>query len=180
MQSDKSSALIPPDVLRYLQGPTLEGRQFSFLIGRWNVDATKFDAEGLVIFRYKAIWRAKYLNEGRMIMDEFEALATDGRPISSYVTLRTYSEAARRWEMVGLAALQPVAVSEWHGVWTGDEMQIDASGVDPAGRHIKTKIRFRDITPERFLWESRSSVDDGKTWVLNAVLVATRVVAESP
>lgn len=96
VQSDKPLASIPPDVVRYLNGPTPEGRQFAFLIGQWNVDATKFDAEGSVLFRYKATWSAKYLNEGRMIMDDFEALAPDGRPISSYVTLRTYSEATRR------------------------------------------------------------------------------------
>jgi hypothetical protein len=35
-----------------------------------------------------------------------------GQAISSYVTLRTYSETHRRWEMAGLAALQPAGTAE--------------------------------------------------------------------
>ncbi|CAN5713152.1 hypothetical protein BH11PSE8_BH11PSE8_04260 [soil metagenome] len=175
VQSDKSSVSIPPDLARYLEGPTAEGRQFEFLIGKWDVDATKFDAEGSVLFRYRATWRAGYLNDGRMVMDEFVALSPDGRSVSSYVTLRTYSETTRHWEMVGLAALQPAAHAQWYGVWTGDEMQLDAAGVDPEGRCIRTKIRFSNITVDRFLWESASSADEGRTWARTASLVATRV-----
>jgi hypothetical protein len=180
MQSSNSSASIPPDVARYLNGPIRDGQQVAFLIGDWDVDATKFSADGSVLYRYKATWSGKYLNEGRMVMDDFKALAPDGRPISSFVTLRTYSEATQRWEMAGLAAMQAAASLKWHGVWTGDEMQIDAAGVDPAGRPVKTKIRFSKITPERFLWESESSADDGKTWMRTASLVATRAPAGSP
>ena len=180
VQSNTSSASLPPEVARYLNGPIREGQQFAFLIGDWDVDASKLNADGSILFRYKATWSAQYLNEGRMVMDDFKALAPDGRPISSYVTLRTYSESTQRWEMTGLAAMQPAAGLEWHGVWTGDEMQIDAAGIDPAGRAIKTKIRFSRITPERFLWESESSADSGNTWTRTASLVATRAAARSP
>lgn len=179
VQSSTSSASIPPQVARYLNGPVSDGQQFAFLIGDWDVNATKFGADGAILFQYKATWSARYLNEGRMVMDDFKALAPDGRPISSFVTLRTYSEDTRRWEMAGLAAMQPAASLEWHGAWTGDEMRSDAEGVDPSGRPVKTKIRFSDITPERFLWESESSFDGGKTWMRTASLVATRAAARS-
>lgn len=66
--------------------------------------------------------------------------------VSSYVTLRTYSEVTRRWEMVGLSALQPAVPAQWHG-------------------------EFKDGS---FRWESRVSRDDGKTWVTSAVLLASR------
>ena len=110
-----------------------------------------------------------------MVMDDFKALAPDGQPISSYVTLRTYSEVSGRWEMSGLAAMQPAAALEWHGVWTGVEMLVDATGVDPSGRSIRTNIRFSNITDTGFGWESESSNDGGKTWTRTASLVATRV-----
>lgn len=174
VQSNSSATSIPPDVARYLKGPIPQGRQYEFLIGDWDVDATRFNADGSVLFRYKATWTAKYLNEGRMIMDDFKALTPDGRPISSFVTLRTYSEVAQRWEMAGLAAMQPAATLDWHGVWTGDEMQINAAGVDPTGKLVKTKIRFSEITRDRFMWESELSIDGGKTWARNAALAATR------
>lgn len=175
MQSSSSPSSVPPEVARYLQGPIPASRQFDFLIGHWDVDAKRLNPDGAVLLRYRAIWTATYLNEGRMVMDDFRALAPDGRPISSYVTLRTYSEVSGRWEMSGLAALQPAAALEWHGVWTGTEMLVDATGVDPSGRSIRTKIRFSNISPNGFGWESESSNDGGKTWTRTASLVATRV-----
>lgn len=176
VQSNPSSPSIPAHVVRYLNGPAGDDRQFAFLIGDWNVDATKFGADGAKPVQYKATWSARYLNEGRMVMDDFKALAPDGRPISSFVTLRTYCEHTRRWEMAGLAAQQTAASMEWHGAWTGSEMQIHAAGVDPSGQHVSSRIRFSDITPDRFLWESESSFDGGKTWARTASLVATRAM----
>ena len=177
VQSNIQPPSMPPEVGRYLYGPTSASRQFEFLIGDWDVDAARLIPDGSVLFRYRATWAATYLNEGRMVMDDFKALAPDGRPISSYVTLRTYSEVSGRWEMSGLAALQPAGAMEWHGVWTGTEMLIDAAGVDPSGRSIRTKIRFSNITHSGFAWESEASADDGKTWTRTASLLATRAAA---
>ncbi len=175
VQSSTPPSAVPPEVARYLQAPAPASRQFDFLIGDWDVNAARLNPDGSVLLRYRATWAATYLNEGRMVMDDFKALAPDGRPISSYVTLRTYSEVSGRWEMSGLAALQPTAALEWHGAWTGTEMLIDATGVDPSGKSIRTKIRFSNITHNGFDWESESSSDCGRTWTRNASLVATRV-----
>lgn len=175
MQSSTPPSAVPPEVAQYLQAPIPASRQFDFLIGDWDVDAARLNPDGSVLHRYQATWAATYLNEGRMVMDDFKALAPDGQPISSYVTLRTYSEVSGRWEMSGLAAMQPAAALEWHGVWTGTEMLVDATGVDPSGRSIRTKIRFSNITDNGFGWESESSNDGGKTWTRTASLVATRV-----
>lgn len=43
---------------------------------------------------------------------DFKALSSTGQDVSSYVTLRTYSELNRRWEMAGLAALQPAVQAQ--------------------------------------------------------------------
>lgn len=180
MTADSASSSIPPHVVRYLQGPTEEDRQFAFLAGDWHVQATRFNADGTPLAQYRASWSARYLNEGRMLLDDFKALAPDGKPVSSFVTLRTYSAESRRWEMVGLAAMQPAARVEWHGTWTKGEMQIFAAGRDPSGREVQTRIRFFDITPARFLWTSESSLDGGRTWARTASLVAERVKAEVP
>ncbi|MES2947039.1 MAG: hypothetical protein V4858_00720 [Pseudomonadota bacterium] len=169
-----SPQAIPPEVVRYLKGVTEESRQFDFLIGDWNVDATKFKDDGSVLYTYKAQWLAQHLNEGRIVMDEFKAFAPTGQQISSYVTLRTFSEATQRWEMTGLAACQPAANAEWHGVWSEGEMLLDAVGVNPEGRRIRTKIRFFNIAPKSFAWDSKTSVDDGESWVRTASLIAYR------
>ena len=175
VQESKSQAMqVPPEVERYLKGPSPESRQFAFLIGDWEVAATRYKGDGSPLFQYKASWNAKYLNDGRMIVDDFKAYAPTGEAVSSYVTLRTYSEASHRWEMVGLSALQPAASAEWYGELKDGEMLLYASGKDPAGNLVKTKIRFFDIAKNSFNWESKVSRDEGKTWVKTASLLASR------
>ena len=158
-------------VVKQAQEPA---RQFDFLIGDWDVAATRYKEDGSVLMQYKANWTARHLNGGRMVMDDFRALSPDGQEVSSYVTLRTYSEATRRWELAGLAASQPAANAQWHGEWQGGEMRLDAVGKDPQGNTVRTSIRFFDIERQAFAWESRMSRDDGKTWVRSASLIARR------
>jgi hypothetical protein len=165
---------IPPDVLRYLKGATAQSRQFDFLIGNWDVVATRFKDDRSVLFQYKAKWEAKHVNDGRMIIDDFRACGPSGEEISSFVTLRTYSETTQRWEMQGLAALQPAAATEWHGVWQDGEMLLDACGKSADGKTIRNKIRFYEIQNDRFSWSSKTSRDEGISWVLTASLVAVR------
>ncbi len=165
---------VPPDIQRYLEGATAQSRQFEFLIGTWNVTATRFKPDGSVLVQYPAVWTAQYLNEGRMVLDDFRALAPNGQAISSYVTLRTYCETSQRWEMSGLAAGQPAVNAQWHGSWTQGEMLLDADGIDPNGQRVQTKIRFFNLTPDSFAWESQSRTDDVQTWKLGASLLATR------
>jgi hypothetical protein len=110
-----------------------------------------------------------------MILDDFKALAPTGEPISSFVTLRTYSETTRRWELQGLAALQPSAALEWHGTWQDGQMILDAAGHGPDGTPLRTRIRFFQIESDRFSWESRVSQDGGNTWFRNSSLDALRI-----
>jgi len=165
---------IPPEVLQYLKDPTVESKQFDFLVGEWNVDGTRYGEDGTPLFTYKALWSAVHLNGGRMIMDDFKALGPTGQPVSSFVTLRTYSEATNRWELAGLQALQPSMPSEWYGVAKNGEMLLDATGKTPTGGTMKTKIRFFNIEADSFSWESSVSLDQGKTWRKTAELKATR------
>jgi hypothetical protein len=166
---------VPPEVVRYLKGTTTQGRQFDFLIGQWDVQATRYRPDGSVLLNYRAAWSAQYLNDGRMVMDDFKAYAPTGEVISSFVTLRTYSEVTGRWEMQGLAALQPAVVAEWYGHWHDGEMRLDAIGKTPQGATVKTKIRFFHIQAKQFEWESKMSVDDDVTWMRVASLTANRV-----
>lgn len=165
---------VPPEVLRYINAPVPESKQFDFLIGDWNVDAIRYGEDATPLLQYKAVWSAHHLNGGRMIMDDFKALGPTGQPVSSFVTLRTYSEATRRWELAGLQALQPSMPSDWHGVAKDGEMLLDATARTAAGEMIRTKIRFFEIALNSFSWESSMSLDQGKSWRKTAELKATR------
>jgi hypothetical protein len=171
-----TAILVPPDIARYLQGATPESRQFDFLIGDWDVAASRYKPDGSVLLQYQASWSARYLNEARMVFDDFKALAPSGKEISSFVTLRTYSETTHRWEMSGLAALQPATVAQWYGEWKDGEMRIEVIGRDPAGNPFRNRIRFFSIESNRFSWESKISLDDGKAWAQASSLTATRSV----
>jgi hypothetical protein len=174
-ESNSLTPPVPPDVARYLKGAPPESQQFDFLIGDWTVAATRYKEDGSTLLQYKATWNAKYLNERRMIVDDFKAYAPTGQAISSYVTLRTYSESTRRWEMAGLAALQPAVSADWFGEWEDGEMRMSATGKDPAGNVVRSRIRFFHIAQDSFEWESEVSRDDGKTWSKTAMLLASRV-----
>lgn len=118
-----------------------------------------------------AKWSAIPLNGGRMIMDDFKALGPTGQPVSSFVTLRTYSEATNRWELVGLQALQPSVPTEWHGTAKDGEMLLDAAAT---GDFVQTRMRFFNITSNSFSWQSFTSHDRGASWRKTAELTATR------
>lgn len=177
MTSQTSPTQPPPEVLRYLGGPPAESRQFDFLIGDWNVEATRYKEDGTPGFHYKAVWSARALNEGRMVMDDFKALGPNGSPISSFVTLRTYSELTKRWELVGLQALQPSVPTQWYGVASEGEILLEAISNLPDGQRVHTKIRFHEIALDSFSWGSSMSLDGGKTWRKTASLQARRATA---
>ena len=77
-ESRSQAPQLPPEVAMYIKDAPPESKQFDFLIGDWDVAATKYKADGTVLTQYKAIWSAQYLNNERMIMDDFKALAPTG------------------------------------------------------------------------------------------------------
>lgn len=168
-------APVPPAIQDYLSGVSSEAHhQFDFLMGDWDVDAVRYGPDGNAM-PYRAIWSAKSINGGRMIIDDFKAVAPTGAEISSYVTLRTYSPQTRRWEFAGLAAHQPsAAMLEWYGLEEEGAMVLQATGVGPDGNKVKNRIRFFDISESAFSWESSLSFDEGASWVKNGELTAMR------
>jgi hypothetical protein len=169
------NAQVPPEIARYIEGVTPEGLQFDFLIGDWEVKGRRLKPDGSTLLEYTGRWNASYLKDKRMVIDHFSIHSPTGQEISSYVTLRTYSEVTSRWEMVGLAALTPAMNGEWYGQWRDGEMHLEASGRTPEGKLLRNKIRFFDISRGVFRWESRISVDAGASWLLSAALTASRI-----
>lgn len=168
-------AAIPPHVTRYLAGAPEEAGQFGFLIGDWSVRGARYDASGAVELRYQACWRAQYLHDKRMVLDDFVFLSPSGKEVSSFVTLRTYAPLSGRWEIAGLAALEPGLNGQWNGRAVGAEMHLDAEIRTPDGRVLHNKERFSEIDSNSFRWESSNSNDNRATWTLASALVASRV-----
>ena len=168
---------IPPEVMAYIAGANSEKfLEFNFLIGSWSVEGVRVlpDRES---FGYRAKWNARYINDKRMVVDDFKILSPDGMEVSSYVTLRSYSPISKRWELSGLAALSPsLETHEWYGNVEGEDMLLHAKGVTGDGKIILNQIRFFDITENQFKWVSNLSFDNGESWFENGSLVATRIM----
>lgn len=175
MTEATSPPSIPPEILHYMKGATDESLQFGFLIGDWSIEGKRLTPNGETAQEYAGKWHAEYLHDKRMVMDDFTVYLPSGQPISSFVTLRTYSPFTQRWEMAGLAAFQPSTISKWYGNLIGGEMHLSAEGYAPNGSAIKTRIRFYDIKQSSFKWENLMSTDDGKTWLKTSSLIATRI-----
>ncbi|MES2929529.1 MAG: hypothetical protein V4843_22110 [Pseudomonadota bacterium] len=173
-QATTTQMQIPPEVVKYLAGSSQESRQFDFLLGNWSVAGSAFKPDGSLLRQYSANWDAHQLNDGRMIMDDFKIMAPSGQFVSSFVTLRTWCESTMRWEITGLSAFQPSMNAQWYGNKVNEEMHLIAIGKDPAGIEVQTRIRFFDIEPSSFCWESHMSRDGGITWNKSAELRATR------
>jgi hypothetical protein len=172
---DQETSNMPPEIAAYVKGAnTDKHRQFDFLIGHWTVDAKRYDPDGSVQLSYSGTWDAKYLNDKRMVLDDFKALSPTGQEISSFVTLRTYSEFTNRWEIAGLGAHQPSTISEWYGELKSGEMVLNATGKGPSGAEVINRIRFYHIEKNEFIWESNMSFDGGASWMKMVSLVAKR------
>ena len=172
--TNASAVTIPPEVARYLRGAETENLQFEFLIGEWTVEGRRFAKSGDVLMRYSGTWRAQYLHDKRIVLDDFATHLPTGEETSSFVTLRSYCALTQRWEMAGLGALQPGMNGEWFGRLRGQDMVLQATARLADGSVVRNRIRFHDIAPDRFRWESHNRFDDGETWVLAANMIVVR------
>jgi hypothetical protein len=163
-----------PEIARYIRGAQAENLQFQFLIGDWTVEGSRFTTSGDIEMRYSGTWRAQYLHGKRIVLDDFAVQLPSGEEVSAFVTLRSYCPLTQRWEIAGLGAFQPGMDGEWFGHWREDEMVLQATVRLANAAAVRNRIRFHDIAPDRFRWESHNSFDDGQSWVPVASLIAVR------
>lgn len=163
-----------PEIARYIRGAETENLQFQFLIGDWTVEGSRFTTSGDIQMQYSGTWRAQYMHGKRIVLDDFAVQLPSGEEVSSFVTLRSYCPLTQRWEIAGLGAFQPAMNGEWFGHFRDKEMVLQAMARLADGSVVRNRIRFHDIAPDRFRWESHNSFDDGENWARAASLIAVR------
>ena len=172
--SDALPAAMSPEFDRYIRGVEPENLQFQFLIGDWTVKGSRFTTSGDVQMQYSGTWRAQYLHGKRIVLDDFAMQLASGEEVSSFVTLRSYCPLTQRWEIAGLGAFQSAMNGEWFGHLIDEEMVLQATARLVDGSVVRNRIRFHDIAPNQFRWESHNSINDGESWVRAASLIAVR------
>ena len=147
---------------------------FGQFVGSWDVDVTWHEA-GRVVRRARGEWHFAWVLEGRGVQDVWivppRGERTGGADLYEYgTTLRFYDPGIDAWR------------STWHGPMHGVVIPFIARKVADEivlqGRHAvddrPMRWVFSDIGPERFLWRSEASADEGETWELIQDFVVRR------
>jgi hypothetical protein len=165
----------PDDVAAYRRGAPSSAADFAFLVGDWEVEATRYGDDGAELLRHPGRWRAEWLFGGRVLFDAFVGTGPDGAEIGAAATLRTYCQETGRWEMTFLRAGQANRLTSFHGRREGDVMRLEARGLDRRERPLEARVRFFDIRPDAFAWEQESRLVGAKAWYRDAAMRAKRV-----
>ena len=147
---------------------TATAADFDYLLGRWTY---RFQARDPKSGQYGPVltgtWTAEKTHEGMVVEDQFSTQQPDGSH-GILMTYRVYNPTARNWTIQGIATKRG-------GPWQpGTAWRVGADRVmvqsNPA-TNILTRIRYYDITPSRFLWRADGSLDGGKTWMADVMLI---------
>jgi len=164
--------------------PPREASQFDFLVGQWEVVAQPH-VSGLAARihgspKLPGIWKAWRGLDGWGIEDELRLTDESGNPRLLSHCVRLYVPEGGQWSQMSLDVYRSTFQASM-AEWRDGEMHIETRGTDAEGRPFVTRSRFRDIRPDRFVFQQDRSFDDGRTWTENFLKIeAKRVAATAP
>jgi hypothetical protein len=151
---------------------------YAWLIGSWDLDVTRFLADGS-IRRRPGEWHFGWVLEGRAIQDVWivpprgERSGDAAEQALSYgTTLRIYDPKLDAWR---IHWIDPVTQTFPSMIGRRDEGGILQTGDDPTGNLIRWS--FREIRGDSFLWRGEASSDFGVTWQTQVEFRARRSLA---
>ncbi len=143
--------------------PPPEASQFDYLLGSWTFVAHTKNPNSPVP-DYSGTWRATKAYDGFGIEDEWRIVNPDnGAAVYIGKSMRVYNPAEKRWDLRFLDVYR-AAFSEQFAQWRDGEMHLWWSGRDRRGDY-QVKVKYYDITPDRFRWKMDRSYDDGASWI---------------
>lgn len=131
--------------------------EFDYLLGDWSFTGVR-DNRPL-----RGFWSAVRVAEGAQVLDEYRVVDDSGRTVWVSSTLRAYNVSADQWELISAASgsgLKDFGTARREG----EEMHIEQTFGVAAGYPSIWRIRYFDITADRFTWVADRSVDGGRTW----------------
>lgn len=155
------------------QGALIQTHQadFDYLLGDW-----EFTYDNKQYGAAHGFWSAVRLagDEGSvLVLDEFRVVGDSGETWWVTRTVRSYNVNLDRWELIstrGGSGLQDFGTAQRDGA----EMHIEQRfGVGTPLASL-LRIRYYNITPDRFSWTADRSTDDGKTWSLAQIKIEAR------
>lgn len=151
--------VLPPTIIKYLEGVPGEATQFGFMLGDWASEITVYSPDGSVVTQVEGKRTGKFLFNKRMFMDELVTYSKQtGRELTSTVNLRSFNPHDKQWEVVFLDANQAQTVNRFTGTKVGDEIHLSE-----LSDNVTAKLRYFDITQNSFSWEMMVT-QDGQDW----------------
>jgi hypothetical protein len=150
---------------------------YGWLVGAWELDVTRFLADGGKRQR-KGEWHFGWTLEGRAIQDVWivpprgalrqgDAAAN----ANSYgTTLRIYDPRIDAWR---IQWSDPVTLNFLNMIGRRHGDDIVQLGTNSDGQPVRWS--FSDIKPNSFIWRGETSLDSGATWRLDVEFLARRV-----
>ena len=145
---------------------------YDFLIGKWTYRLQQRNPQtGVWSSVRSASWSASKPHGDEMEEDEFVSILPDGSR-AIVMTYRVFDAVAKRWAVQGVGLKR----GSWQpGIsWSDGKDRFLVQ--DIPDQQAKVRIRYYAITPNHFQWRADGSIDGGKTWVRDLLLIeATRV-----
>ncbi len=114
---------------------------------------------------FRGLWSAVRLPETGQIMAEFRIVSNTGETLFVLTSLRAYNAISDQWELVSVDDRGTGLQNLGTGHRDGPEFRIEQQfGLGTAISWI-SRIRYYNIQPNRFSWNSDRSEDGGKTWI---------------
>ena len=167
---------------RHDQAPP-ELEQFGQLAGVWNVTVEMRAQDGGWVPSAPGVWAWKYAIGGFAVQDLWYQgadnlpayMAQLGRDYLLTAN-RIFDVTTRQWQIAWMANGAGEAMGSDYGTFTAvyeDGEIVMSSPQDDRAVGLQ-RVRFFDITPHSFEWQSEYSRDDGKNWLAVMRLHATR------
>lgn len=140
---------------------------FDYLLGEW-----EFTASNIEFSNFRGLWSAVRLPDGQ-IMDEFRVAGDSGETYYASITIRNYSKAQNRWELITAepnGGLRDFGTAQR----VGDEIRIEQRLGTGSGQPSIWRIRYYNITKDKFSWIADRSNDEGKNWIQSYMSIEAR------
>ena len=172
------------DGMPSLRTAPAEARQFSFLVGQFELDVRP-KAVGLGqkihgVPKVIGTWSGRRAMDGFGIEDELRLTDASGNPRTLLHAVRYYDASTKHWTTSSIDVYRGVfttATAEWRD----NAMLATSRGQGPEGKPYLSRGRYYDITPTSFRFQQDRSMDDGKTWEEGILRIeAKRVAGAAP
>lgn len=152
----ENGLLIEPTALQTL--PETPNKYYDFWIGEWNVS---WDENGKI---GKGTNIISPILDGTALQENFEITEGQSKGFKG-TSISTYNKSSKTWKQVWIDSQG--AYYNFIGAVEGDTPIFKTKAIEKDGKRLVSRMVFKDIAENSFIWDWESSIDGGNQWRLN-------------